>query len=185
MRLSIQQQFAHIGMSTRNAKQDIVSPRGELTINQSAAAMDFQSEPGELSVDSSDALAAVGVGGHLRNRNFIYSQCEGIALQAIAKIVREGNRMADATNPANAFAEIAKQEMARAPSMKYVENASFLNVEVQYTQGTVQTPIRAVPNELHYTSHKPKVDYTLGQVDINLRNKQSIDIQVSPYSWDA
>lgn len=182
LRLSIHQTYGQIGIETHWASQEIESPPGQLSIHQEPARMSIHSEPGTLTIDSSDAWAAYAKGGHLRWENYIYSQMKEVVLRGIAKIVEDGKRMADITNPTNAFADLAKDWM-EGSGINYVEPASLDNVKIDYQPHQTQIEIQPQKADIEYEPQKPNIQYIPGDVSIYLRQKQSIDIHVSEYNW--
>lgn len=183
LRLSIHQTYGQIGIETKLASTDIHSPMGELSIEQQPAQMDFRSERGELQIDSSAAWDALGTGSHMGMMNRIYSQIPSLVLQSIAKTVEDGNRMAQISNHANAFAEIAQGALQSENPIEYVGPASNLNVKINYEPRPAVTNVEPVKPEIHYTPMKPQVQYNPGQVDIYMKQMNSIDIQVTNYDW--
>jgi hypothetical protein len=183
LRLSIHQTFGQIGIQTQLASQDIRSPRGDLSIQQPSAKMDIQSPRGELEIDSSAAWAALGKGNHLEWMSSIYSQCKSVALQAIAKTVEDGNRMARITNHQNAFADLASDVYQRVNPIVYAGEPSYFNVKMQYTPRAAIINIEPQKAEIQYTPSKPEIQYNPGSVDIYMMQMNSIDIQVSQYDW--
>ncbi|MEB3102343.1 DUF6470 family protein [Ferviditalea candida] len=181
LRLSIRQTYAQIGIRTHRASQDIHSNKGDLSIQQPQAKMDIQQPGGELTIDSSAAWTALGIGPNLEWTNFIYSQSKSIALQAIARIVEEGNRMAQITNPRNAFADLAKDVYFRENPVEYVGEASYFNVKVHYQPRAPIINIEPQKPQIQYTPNKPEVQYNPGSIEMYLQQKNSINIQVSQY----
>ncbi|MEI7025665.1 DUF6470 family protein [Paenibacillus sp. y28] len=179
----MRQTFAQIGMETQNASVDMSSPDGELSIEQPQAKMDFKYDPGTLSIDSSAAWAALGKGGHLGWMNRIYSQLPEIFKQSLAKKAQEGQRAAQITNPANAFAEIARNNVWNGSGIQYTGPASVDNVNIQYEPGKPQTNIDPVKPSIQYTPVKPEVSFNRGSVDIYMKQMNSLDIWVSEYDW--
>lgn len=177
-RLSIHQTYGQIGITTRQAYQEVRSPRGELAIEQKAAVLDFQGAKGQLEIDSSDAWSALGRGGQLRWQQMIYSQVPSVVLQAIGKIVEDGNRMAQITNRSNAFADLAEQIFSETSSMQYAGDASFLNVKMQYQFTPADIRIEPQPAKIEYTPSKPEVEYHAGDVEIDVVQQPSIEINV-------
>jgi len=185
MRLSIQQTNALIGMESRDATISIRSQKGELSIEQPKATMDIQSPQGELVIDSSKAMDALGTGPHMRFMNYIASQSHNVLLQAISRIVEDGNRMAQITNSRNAFADNASDVFARKNPIVYTTPASCLNVEIQYYP---QKPIVHIEQQrpiINYTPHTPEIQYNPGFLNIYLRQKNSIQFSVSKYNMYA
>jgi len=183
MRLSIHQTNAQIGIQTNLASTDMKSPRGDLSIEQHPAVMEIESPPGELEIDSSAAWDALSLGGHLTLMNFIYSQIPGVFMQALAKKVEDGNRMAQITNSNNAFAEIASRYREESMPIQCVGDASFLNVKMQYYANPPSINIEPQKADIEYTPIKPQVEYNPGNVEVYIQQRNSIDIQVSQYDW--
>ncbi|TCZ76843.1 hypothetical protein E0485_12740 [Paenibacillus albiflavus] len=185
LRLSIHQTNALIGMESKDSSISMRSPHGELSIEQPKAKMDIQSPKGELVIDSSKALDALAMGPHLRFMNNIYSQSPNVLQQAISKIVEDGNRMIQITNPRNAFADNAADVFTRKNPIEYATPASCLNVEVQYYP---QKPIVHIEQQrpiINYTPHMPEIQYNPGFLNIYLQQKNSIQFSVSKYNMYA
>ncbi|MFC5700881.1 DUF6470 family protein [Cohnella faecalis] len=181
LRLSIRQTNAQIGINTQWASQDRQAPLGEQSIRQPMAKMDIRQPMGELTIDSTAAYIGLGQGPHLQFMNSIYSQSESVLLQAIAKIVADGNRMAQITNPNNAFAEIASRAIPTSSPYQYLGDASCLNVKINYKANAPIINIEAQSPQIEYTPRSPEVQYNPGSVEIYLKQRNSIDIQVTQY----
>lgn len=182
MRLSIHQTMGQIGIQTQWASQTMHSSLGSLSIEQPAADMQMESPRGELSVDSSAAWDALGKGSNLAWSSRIYSQSKDIVLQSIARTAAEGKRMSDLTNPANPFAAIARDRaLADSPSVSYTGPAGYSNVELHYEAQKPDIQITPRKPVISYTPVKPDVQYNPGSVDVYIRQKNTIDIQVSNY----
>ncbi|OPA75661.1 hypothetical protein BVG16_20220 [Paenibacillus selenitireducens] len=185
-RLSIRQTYGKLGMETQNAQQTMESPRGELSIETQQPIIHGNYEPGNLSIDSSAAWNALGVGSHGQWLNLIYSQMDQIALQAIAKQVEDGHRMGDITNKRNAFADIAKKaSQGDLEPVNYTTPASVLNVKVQFDPAPYQSEVVQQANiNMSYTPQRVNAQYEAGKVNISIREPYSIDIRVTDYSMD-
>ncbi|WP_274654197.1 DUF6470 family protein [Paenibacillus humicola] len=182
-RLSIRQTYAQIGIETHQASQDMHAPLGDQSIEQPQAKLEIRQPTGVLTIDSSAAWTGLGQGPHLEWLNSIYSQEKTIILQVIAKTVEDGNRMAQITNPQDAFADIAGNVLPLEPSpIQYVGEASSLNVKIDYQPR--EPEIEAVPQypRIRYIPRKPEIQTNPGAVDIYLKQRNSIDIQVSRYN---
>lgn len=185
IRLSIHQTNALIGMESKDSTISMRSPRGELSIEQPKAELNIQSPRGELVIDSSKALDALGIGPHLRFMNNIYSQMDNVLLQAISKIVEDGNRMAQISNPRNAFADLAGDVFLRENPVSYTTQASPLNVDIQYYPNKPTINVEQHRPIINYTPHTPEIQYNPGFLNIYLRQKNSIQFEVSKYNMYA
>ncbi|MFC5448789.1 DUF6470 family protein [Paenibacillus aestuarii] len=182
-RLSIHQTNAQIGVQTQPSSFDVQKQDGFMSIEQPSAKMEIHSHLGELSIDSSAAWAALGKGSNLEWSSSIYSQGKNIALQAIAKTVERGHRMAQITNPQNPFAEFAKEDLKQRDPVEYAGSPSYSNVKVHYEARSPDINIEPQKTEIQYTPTKLDVQYRPGSVEVYLKQKNSIDIDVSPYNW--
>ncbi|MFC4777817.1 DUF6470 family protein [Paenibacillus sp. GCM10023252] len=181
-RLSIRQTFAAIGIHAERARQEIVSPRGEQSIKQPSAAMNFSSEPSKLEVDSSQAWHALGKGPNLEWSSAIYSQMDSVYLQLLAHKVDQGKRMADITNSRSAFADLARANMNTPSTVKYqIAAPGFNNVKLNFQPGSITTEIEPSQVDIQYNPRKPEITAQRGNLDIYLRQQNSISIEVTNY----
>ncbi|TVX96110.1 DUF6470 family protein [Cohnella terricola] len=182
LRLSIRQTYASIGIDTQQTTQRMESPRGDLEIEQPKAAMNFSSTKPQLLIDSSEAQHALAKGPHLEWKSYINGQMKQAFLQQLVEKVAEGHRLADITNPANAFAEIA---YGRAHQQNYIDYQPAIpgvdNVRLSYDPGRIDTVIEPQRVDLRYTPHKPDIQVDFGKIEIYLKHKNTIDIQVTTY----
>lgn len=184
LRLSIQQTYGKLGIETENARQTIESPRGELNIETKPEVVHSNIQSGTLTIDSSEAWHAMAKGGHFKLMNMIYSQMDSIALQAIAKKVEDGNRMAMITNKSDAFADLAQDSMQRILPTQFVGEASFLNVKVNYEAHPYQAETQPAELHINYTQQKVQAEYQAGKVNLSVQQEYKIDIRVSDYNWN-
>ncbi|MBD3920822.1 hypothetical protein H8B09_18795 [Paenibacillus sp. PR3] len=184
LRLSIRQTYAAIGIHSEPSRLEINSSPGEQAIEQPAAKMEFESTSSKLTIDSTEAWHALGHGPNLEWNSGIYSQMPSIFLQQLARKVEEGRRMADITNPRSAFADLAKDALFRSNPVNYqIKAPGYNNVKVEYEPGTVHTEIEASAVQIDYTPHRPEIKAQRGNFEIYMRQKNEINIQVTPYDW--
>ncbi len=150
-------------------------------MQQPMASIDIESPPGELSVDSTEALKALGKGPHLAWMNSIYSQIPSLFLQGLAKTVEEGNRMAQLTNPRNPFAELAASSFQSGNQINYLGEASIDNVRVRYQAHKPIINIEAQKPQIDYTPFKTEFTYTRGSVEVYLTQRNSVEFHVGEY----
>ncbi|CAM2934371.1 DUF6470 domain-containing protein [Paenibacillus sediminis] len=178
-RLSIRQTYANIGMETRQAQLNIESPSGDLEVESPPAAMEVNTTPAELSVDSSRAWMALGKGNHLEWLHMISSQMHQEFLLNVSRIVDEGNQLAQFKH--STIADMMAQRMQEQSSIQYNGEASFHNVDLQYTPSHIDINWTRHDPQINYTPHRPQAKYEPGGVDIYLKNKNSIQMWVSNY----
>lgn len=185
LRLSIQQTYAQIGMNTQQASLSLSHRSSELTIDQEPAQMEIEQPNGQLAVDSSAAWAALAKGGNLEWKQSIYSQAKEVVLQAIAKKVEDGNRMAAIHTKSDAIAELAMDAIGYRLPVQYAGAPSYTNVKVNYTAEAAKVTIIPQKADIQYQPAKLEGQYERGDVNIYVKQRQSIAIEVSPYNWYA
>jgi hypothetical protein len=182
LRLSIHQTYAAIGIDSENGSLHVRSQPGTQTIQSPSAAMNFTSKPSNLEIDSSKAWHALGKGPNLEWSSAIYSQMRQIFLQHLAAQVDEGKRMMNITNGRSAFADLAKDVLFRPNPVNYqTEMPDYHNVRLAYSIGGVNTTMEPTAVAIQYEAHKPEIDYLPGKLDIYLRQKNTLSIEVTTY----
>ncbi len=174
--LQIHQQYAKIGMDSAPARLDIHQPKADMAFHTTPARLNIRQPHGELHVDNSKTWDALGKGGALHVRKRVYAGFRNDFLQGLAQTMEDGDRMADITNPNNAFAEIARDRFFRSWPMDAVGYASSGNIameyvahppEMEYVPGRTDTRIWARP---------PEMEYHPGQVNIYMQQYASVTI---------
>lgn len=164
--IQIQQQYGKIGITTNNASQEMMQPRATYDVTTTRPQVDIVSPRGQLTIDQSRAFDAVAHGSVLTVLSRIYEQAKQVALQGEADIVRNGNRLADIKNHSNAIAEIAGAESQKESQIQIAGEASFLNVDIRYV--AQQPQFNYQPGKINIFTHPnmPQVAYHRGNVDV-------------------
>ncbi len=178
---ALRMQTTPIKMSyqTTNARQNIKTTRSQLSMRTENAKITMQSKNAKLLIDQTECFAQLGIKptGQFSAESANYGKL--MLQQGLARIVDQGNRMADIhikTSPLpdqavyNAFEQFEKAfNMQTAtgvrPKITYV--AGSLNINYQ--------PGRVINNS---TYQKPQIDYIPGKVDINVAQYNRLDISV-------
>ncbi|ANE48864.1 hypothetical protein SY83_10985 [Paenibacillus swuensis] len=125
-------------MKQERATQDFDIQPAEITI---------ESPRGELHIDQSRAWEALN-GGVIESFNHrIYSNNKQLALDGIANIVSKGNRMAAIHLRTNVIADLGFESYFEDYYMNIFGEASYDNIDI------------------HYTAHKPVINYNPGVTD--------------------
>ncbi|MEK0313764.1 DUF6470 family protein [Cohnella sp. 56] len=178
--IQIQQTYAQLGIDADLGTQHIEQPRPTFEMEQPRAKLEIQSPNGRLEIDQSKAWDALGLGGHLNVMNNIYSMAPQIALQGLARIVDEGNRMADLTNPGNPFAEFAMDWRRTFDEFDFRGPAAYNNVSVNYVPGNLSIEASASPVQLRTAVNAPILSYDRGKLDIYMQQYGSVQITPPP-----
>ncbi|GAA3412801.1 DUF6470 family protein [Paenibacillus hodogayensis] len=175
--IQIRQQYARIGIDADLGQYTMKQPRPTFELEQPKAKLTIRQPRGEMDIDQTKAWDALARTNILEVMNRIYSQAKDIALQGIAKIVEDGNRMAAIhKSSADAFAELAGDVRVSFPEMQYAGEASYDNVDVFYTARKPE--IEAEPGQVRLNSHPnwPEVEYNRGKLDIYMQQYGKVDI---------
>lgn len=178
-RLSIRQTYATIGIETRQAKQLMESPPGDLQIENTPAEMEIHKSRGGLKIDSSKAWLALGSGNHLEWYKMVTDQMQGQFLENLSNIVEEGNRLAKFKR--NTIAEMMLNRTQEKTMIKYVGEASADNVRLQFEPDQMNVEWSTHHPNIEYTPNKPEISVEPGAVNIYLKNKNTIQMWVSNY----
>lgn len=156
------------------------SPRAEVSITQQPAVLTIDQGPGQLDLDIYSARKALGFKTTTDMLADIGSQAKQVALEAVGRIVEEGNQMAAIQNHSNAIADIAlqRQDMGPMPIKDY-DAASYRPVQISYHPHETQLNWEVRGTEIHATTHTPIINYTPGQVEVYLDQKNWIQFNVT------
>lgn len=174
--IQIRQQYARIGMDSVPARLSIRQPQAELSLTTAPAAISIHSEPGTLRIDQSRAWDALGMRNALASMDRIHAEARNVAWDHVARIVQQGDRLADLTSPGNTIAEIGKEEALKFREFNYLTEPSTNNVEVAYTPSPPVVDVREGRVETEVQVHKPEIDYIRGKLDIYVAQQAALTV---------
>jgi malic enzyme len=175
--IQIHQTYAILAFKADPATMEIEQPQATIEMTTKQAKMHIQQENGELRVDQSRAWDAVGSGGVLAMNKRVADQMFGIAVEAIAKMVEDGNRMANLKNKQDSIPHIAwDNAFQQLLVIEYYGEASYLNVDEEY----IPSPVTIEPElgEVNWraTPNRPNIQSTRGKFNSYLAQRNSIEI---------
>jgi len=174
--LQIRQEYARLGIDADAGTLDIKQPTATFEFNTEQPKLDITSEKGALFIDSSKAWDALGHGPFLETMNRIYTKATQVALQGIAKIVEDGNRLAAINQGGNAIAEIAKEKGADFFEFEFMGDASVNNVSLHYQPGKLNIQVKEGKVNLNTHPNRPEINYNRGKLDIYLMQYPKVEI---------
>jgi hypothetical protein len=174
--LQIRQQYAKLGIDYDIGRQEIRQPRAAFELTTERPKLDIHAETGVLYIDSSKAWDALGHGPFLETMNRIYARAREVALQGIAKIVEDGNRLAAIHEGGNAIAEIAREKGAEFFEFEFMGDASFDNVDLHYEPGKLDIQVEDGKVNLYTHPNPPEHNYTRGKLDIYMMQYPKVEI---------
>jgi hypothetical protein len=174
--LQLNIQNARIGYQTTPGSWDIRQPPGELEMHTTPLGIEMKSPGGELSIDQSAAWDALGQGNHSTWLNRIYTESKSIVLQNIARIVENGNRMAQIQNNVDPIPDMAAEQAFEPTQINYLGEASYSNVRFDYRPSPVEYNVSPASVDIRYTPHLPTTQYTPGKFEIYNIQYPKVDI---------
>ncbi|WP_238651128.1 DUF6470 family protein [Paenibacillus piscarius] len=172
--LQIRQTPARIGIDADMGSFSITQPKAEVRITTTPGELTVQSTPPELTIDQTRARAAYNGGSVLDMNRRIYSGIQQLYLQAIARRVEQGTRMAEFFKPGNSIAEIVGTDTESNSFPEPCGPASYDNVDLQYTATPPEINFRPATVDVEIERHRPETEYTRGKLDIYMQQYASI-----------
>ena len=157
-------------------KYDMRQPRPTFEMKRIDPKLEIRQPRGDLEIDYTKALDALGQGGNLETMHRIYSAARSVAMDGIARIVENGNRLAAIHKGGNAIAEIAQSSVNGFPEMDFAGEPSYDNVDVFYTAHKPE--IEVIMGRIEYNSkvNPPIVEYHKGKLDIYMKQYPNVEM---------
>jgi hypothetical protein len=174
--IQIRQTPALLGIDADLGTQDIKQPRATFEVTTERPKQEIRQPRGELQIDQSKAWDALGKGPFLETMNRIYSESRNVALQGIARIVDNGNRLAQIHLNTNPIADIAEQLSFERFEFDTLGPASFDNVDITYTAKKAEINVTDGLVNLNTHPNRPEYEYQRGKLDIYMRQYNSVEI---------
>jgi hypothetical protein len=174
--IQIQQQYAKLGIDAELGRYDMRQPKASIEMRTTAPKLELESSPGNLSIDQSRAWDALARGGALQTMSRIYSDAQNAALQGIARIVDNGNRLAAIHRGGNPIAEMAREAAFQSHSFSITGPASSGNVDIEYEPSPVRTEYISGTVDITVIPQRPEVEYIRGKVDIHMQQYGQVTI---------
>jgi len=176
--IRMQQTYAQMGLRITKPVQEIQQPQAELNLRQEPAILDIQQAKGTLTIDTSEAQANLDLRGPLRrtrdNAEYGYEK----AMEAIAKIAQDGDRLAAIERGGNPIAEIAFEESVLYDNTEIIAEGSIVGdgIEIRYDLQPAKIDVHVRGKRMDPVIHKPIHNYTPGKVEGYIRQWNSLQI---------
>jgi hypothetical protein len=176
--IRMQQTYAQLGLNIKKPVQEIQQPRAELNLRQEPAILEIRQAKGTLSIDTSEAQANIDLRGPLRrtrdNAEYGYRK----AMEAIAQIAQEGDRLAAIERGGNPIAEIAFEESVIYHNTEIIAEGSIVGdgIEIRYDLRPAEIDVQVRGKRMDPVIHKPIHNYTPGKVEGYIRQWNSVTI---------
>lgn len=169
-------QPAKLGIETAPAKLNIEQPRPTFELTTKAPAVKMVSPWGDLDIDQSRAWDALAIGDHLETMRSIFSAVKSIVLTTIGRIASEGDQLAAIHLKTNAIADIAQNRGVDRFELDFAGPAGPDNVDIFYTERKVEfQPVRGEVN-VQAEQNSPRIEYVGGKINIYLAQYHKVEI---------
>lgn len=179
--LRIQQTYAQLGLKITKPVQEIRQPQAELNLRQEPAIMDIRQARGQLQIDSSAARENLDLKSSAQRTRENAEYGKQKALEAIAQISMEGDRLAAIENRgANPIVDISFEESVIYQSHEIIAAGSIIGdgIEIRYDLQPAQIDIQARGMRMDPVIHRPIHNYTPGKVEGYMKQWNRVDIDV-------
>ncbi|OKP90583.1 hypothetical protein A3842_03155 [Paenibacillus sp. P3E] len=172
--LQIRQTPAVIGIDADLGAFSITQPKADVTITTTPGELSVQSSRPELTIDQTRARAAYNGGSVLDMNKRIYSGIQQLYLQAIARRMEQGTRMAEFFKPGNTIAEVYGTDTEPNSFPDPCGTASYDNVDIHFVTSAPEVRFKAAQVDIQVERHRPEIEYTRGKLDIYMQQYASI-----------
>ncbi|CQR70456.1 hypothetical protein SOV_39890 [Sporomusa ovata DSM 2662] len=180
--LNISQQYAKINITTARADMRLSTTRPQLMIDTEPAVVEISQPKGELEIDWEPFWSSIG----LKTPSQFSRDCAELgrqtAMETIARIAQDGNRMAAIESK-----EDAMVAMAADSTLQPVPEVVWAHLEPPVIHYTARPPVfNPSPGSVKYNFVRGTVnmDYLPAQVNISMAQYSSVKMWVTDNSVD-
>nr|WP_042350839.1 DUF6470 family protein [Bacillus massiliigorillae] len=184
--IRMQSQQALISLQTRNAIMEQQQPAAQLDIQQPPAEMTIDRTPSKLTIDQSAAREAIDLKSIAKRIEEFAENGRQDWLQGIARRTQEGEELLKIENGGNPIANQAKQVSERSEkqfNIGFVPPLFSVKLHYEPTKLDINWNVNKVINNTKI--NKPTLDYTPGEVEVGLRQKESLQIDYVNVNFQA
>lgn len=180
-RLELHNTFAQLGINQRNATIEMRQPKADIHYNQSQPKIQIDKTKGKLEIDQTEAFADANLKHPFRNIKEWAEKAKQKILQSLSEKASEGDRLMKIEGQTKSvIPEIAKQE-SETPTKQV--NIGFMpssldRVKISYQPSEIKVRILTEDPKFDVKTNSPVIKYNPGDINIYLRQKASLKIQV-------
>lgn len=172
--VQIRQTYGLIGINSNSGSFSMAQPKADMAITTQPGQFTIDQSSPEMIIDQSRAKSAYTGGSYAEMSQRIYSGVEQLWLQAIAKRMEQGERMANFQKPGNNIAEVYGEDWRPVSYPEIRGEASYDNVDIQVTPVPVKMEYQQAEVNIQIEARKPELNYTPASVEIYLRQAPSV-----------
>ena len=176
-KIQIQTTQAKLGLTIQQPNQKIQQQQAEMKIQQPAAELSIRTTEGELYQDASQARRDIGMISSMEMTRNYAEKGKQAALAGVARRAREGDQLMSIEKGGNAIYSIIDAKTGpqnKKMGIKFIPGGD--SVKNTYTPATVDIQIQKNDPKIEVQINKPIHHYTPGNVNIDLIQNPSIQI---------
>ncbi|WP_227394291.1 DUF6470 family protein [Jeotgalibacillus aurantiacus] len=173
--IQIETTQAKIGMRSPKGEQSIQQPHAELDLQQKPAKLSIETTKGWLTIDQTEAWASMDIKPISRRIREWAAEGNQDVLKGMARAASEGDELMRIENGGDAIKSIAKRNYEGPPPSF---NIGFVpppfSVKMNYQPGTTDIQFTQGDFINNSRARKPIINYTPREVEIHMRQLNSI-----------
>ncbi|MFZ5968976.1 MAG: DUF6470 family protein [Bacillota bacterium] len=177
MDLRISSTPALIGVKTNWGKLEMKQPAADMDIQIQKPSLEIRSEQIKVQIDQSQCFSEAG----LKGIDDFMKERVGVSKKGfqkgLAKIVRQGNEMMQIDTGINVIAKQAKESMFEDKAQLTLVSMPKSRPKIDFMGGTVDIQVVEGAVDVNVQVNKPVGNYIPGNVDIYLKQKNSLNIE--------
>ena len=174
--LQIRQQPSLLSIESTKASLTMQQQRPDFSIETKQADLQIEQPAPTMEIDQHDAWRAYKGGHPLEMNQQIYSNLQGLFLQALAKKVEQGNQLAEFHKPGNTIAEVYGGDWKRDPFVEFRGPASYDNVRIHVQRNNPVIQAQANAPQISARAYRPDVQFQPGNLNIQVKQYASVEI---------
>jgi len=183
-RIQMSQTYLQIGLNIQKPVQEIEQPKAELNLRQEPAILDIRQPLGELTIDSTRARQSIGIRTPMEFSDYNANFGKQKAMEAIAKINEDGDRLAAIDKGGNPIADIAAEGFFTATTPDIPPASNDEGVDVSYQARHAEINVETRGKTMDPQLNPPILKYTPGKVEGYVRQWNRLDISVMGLNVD-
>lgn len=179
--LHINQSSAQIGIKQSLSTIQLRQPMADLQLRQPQPEIKISRTDSKLEIDQTEAFADANLKSPIRVANEWIAKAKQTALQSIAKKVKEGDRLMQIENQKESvIPQIGKEKSigtVQQFGLGYMPSSPF-QVKFDYTPSELRLDANVQKAEVNAKINEPMIKINPGNVDVYVKQKNTIQIQV-------
>lgn len=174
--IQIQQTYTKIGIDRTPARMEIEQPKANINMKQEHIQAKIEYDLPKIQIDQTKAWGALGKVPPLELSKRITDNIRNVVMDTIANIAEKGDRLAAIHIKQDPIPDYADGKFIRLPELNFEDSPSSDNVDISVQPGSVDIQFKGGTFEMNVEQKKPIVNYTRGNIEIYIQQKNSIEI---------